>query len=269
MINLMFHDDWEIYGDGTGNPDLLMFDPAKRILDICDTYGAKYTFYGEVGQQLCMLDAPEKSKWRMYASTWEHILKDAIRRGHDVQLHFHPVWSGAVLQNNVWDLDYSRWNTGTLDYDILDEWIGKGTTYLRNLLKRIRPDYDVLSFRAGGWMCQPSMNLFRALTKHGIKCDVTVMKGRYKEYENDGKVDFRDAYSSIKPWEADPGNFARKREGTGFWQIPVYSELTRLPHQLHLLKKSFRSIYYYKIYKQRKMRKGGVIMFREKSIREK
>jgi hypothetical protein len=40
----MLHDDWEIYGDGTGNPEVLMFQPAKRILDICDKYGANLPF---------------------------------------------------------------------------------------------------------------------------------------------------------------------------------------------------------------------------------
>ena len=37
MINLFFHDDWEIYGDDTVDLEVLMFDPTRRILDICDT----------------------------------------------------------------------------------------------------------------------------------------------------------------------------------------------------------------------------------------
>ena len=57
MLHLMFHDDWEIYDDETGDPVTLMFDPARRILDICDQYQAKNTFYAEIGQQLNMLDA--------------------------------------------------------------------------------------------------------------------------------------------------------------------------------------------------------------------
>ena len=70
MIHLLLHDDWEIFGDGTGDPVKLMFDPARRLLDICDSYGAKYTFYAEFGQQLYMLDAPT-AKWRQYVQTCE------------------------------------------------------------------------------------------------------------------------------------------------------------------------------------------------------
>ena len=112
-LNLLLHDDWEIYGDGTGDPETLMFEPAKRILDICDRYGAKYTFYAEIGQQLHMLNAPEK-RWNQYASTWESVLKDAIQRGHDVQLHFHPQWIGAELKNGIWHLDHSKWSAGNV-----------------------------------------------------------------------------------------------------------------------------------------------------------
>jgi len=124
MLHLMFHADWEIYGDGTGDPERLMFDPARRILDICDEYGAKYTFYAEIGQQLNMLNA--SGKWARHADTWEKVLKDAVARGHDVQLHFHPQWIGAELEDGQWRLDFSRWNTAWVDEALLDEWIGNG-----------------------------------------------------------------------------------------------------------------------------------------------
>lgn len=257
MIYLMFHDDWEIYGDGTGDPDHLMFDPAKRILDICDTYRAKYTIYAEIGQQLNMLDAIGSTKWCKYAKTWEDILKDAIQRGHDVQLHFHPQWIGAELKNDAWQLDYSKWNTGRLSYELLDDWIGKGVLYLRNLLKPISSDYNVVSYRAGGWMCQPSTNLYKALKKNGIISDASVIKGRYAEFSDGGKIDFRYAHSKFEPWEVDPDDFARERKGSGLWEFPVYSEVSGLPHTVYLLNKSFRPLYYYKIFRKRRIQKGG------------
>ena len=257
MLNVLLHDDWEIYGDGTGDPDVLMFEPAKRILDICDIYGARYTFYAEIGQQLNILNAPANSKWRKYARTWEDLLKDAIQRGHDVQLHFHPQWMGAELRNDIWQLDYTKWNTGKIEFELLDEWIGKGTAYLRNLLRSVKSDYDVVSYRAGGWMCQPSTNLYKALKKHGILCDVSVIKGRYKEFSDGGKIDFRYAHSNIEPWEVHPDDFAKKQKGSGLWELPVYSELSGLPHPVYLLSKCFRPLYYYNIYKKRRIQKGG------------
>ncbi|MFN3554346.1 MAG: hypothetical protein ACK4VN_00110 [Bacteroidales bacterium] len=257
MIHLMFHDDWEIYGDGSGDPEKLMFEPAKRLLDICDTFGAKYTFYAEIGQQLNMLDAPAE-KWKKHAKTWETILQDAVKRGHDVQLHFHPQWIGAKLvDGESWSLDYSKWNTGKLPFDILDEWIAQGVKYLRSLFTQINPDYDVLSYRAGGWMCQPSTLLYKALKKHGIVCDVSVIKGRYRIFEDGGCIDFRLAHSRFNPWEVDPNNFAFHKEGSGFWELPVYSETSRLPHPLYLLSRSLAPLHYFKIFRKRKQQKGS------------
>jgi peptidoglycan/xylan/chitin deacetylase (PgdA/CDA1 family) len=252
----MLHDDWEIYGYGNGDPEVLMFDPAMRILDICDKYGAKYTFFAEIGQQLNMLET-SGGKWQKYAATWESILKDAVARGHDVQLHFHPQWIGAELKNGEWKLDFSKWNAAKVDPEVFNEWIKNGVKYLRNLLQAVDPGYELLSFRAGGWMCQPSGNLYQALKNNGIKCDVTVMKGRYKKFVDGSVIDFRNAHSQFEPWEVDPDDFARKKDGSGFWELPVYSETSRLPHSAYLLSKSFSPKYYYNILKKRQSQKGG------------
>ncbi len=256
VINLMLHDDWEIYGDGTGNPQTLMFEPAKRILDICDQYGAKYTFYAEIGQQLNML-ATMTGEWRRFAIIWESILRDAVARGHDVQLHFHPQWIGAKLKNDVWQLDYSKWHSSHVDAPLIEKWIGQGKRYLENLLRPVDKDYQILSFRAGGWLCQPSTGLYNTLKKHGIVCDVSVMKGRYTKFDDGSWLDFRDAISCYNPWEVCPDNFALESKGSGVWELPVFTEESIVPHPFYLLKKSFRPFYYYSTYRKRKILPGG------------
>ncbi len=255
-MNILLHDDWEIYGDGSGDPQKLMFDPAKRLLDLCDTYCVKYTFYAEIGQQLNMLDTPDQ-KWRKYANTWEAILRDAVRRGHDVQLHFHPQWAGAKLAENQWQLNHNNWHSGHVDAELLNEWIGKGKHYLEQLLKPINPEYQVLSYRAGGWLCQPSSNLYNALKNNDIVCDVSVMKGRYQKYSDGRYVDFRHAVSRFVPWEVHPDDFASEQKGSGIWELPVFTEESALPHPVYLIKKAFRPRYYYRIYQKRKLQKGS------------
>ena len=255
MLNIMLHDDWEINGDGTGDPIKLMFDPARHILDICDRHGVKYTFFAEIGQQLHMLDAPPGT-WQKHADTWESVLKEAIQRGHDVQLHLHPQWINAKLQNGKWKLDFSKWNTGAVSGELLDEWIGKGKTYLENLFNGIDNTYRVRSFRAGGWMCQPSMKLYKALRNNGIRSDASVLKGRYVRYEDGSYVDYRNAVSRYNSWEVDPENFALQKKGSGVWELPVFTEITSLPQPMYLLTKSFRPNYYYSIYKKQKIQKG-------------
>ena len=99
-VNLMLHDDWEINGDGTGDIEKCMFEPARRLVDICDNYGAKYTFCAEIGQQFAMLNSSIKEHQK-HAGKWENILIDAVKRGHDVQLHYHPQWEEAKYKDGV------------------------------------------------------------------------------------------------------------------------------------------------------------------------
>lgn len=250
---IMLHDDWEIYGDGTGDPHELMFEPARRVLDICEKYNAKYTFYAEVGQQLNMMNASAK-KWQNYAKKWEAVLQETVKRGHDVQLHFHPQWIGAELKNGIWKLDYSKWSTSSVSNELLEKWIRKGKAYLERLLKQVDGNYQVVSFRAGGWLCQPSEGLYKALKKNDICCDVSVMKGRYKKYSDGSFVDFRDAVSRYEPWEVEPNNFADEYVGSGLYELPVFTEVSGLPHTAYLLKKAFRPGHYFKILKKKKKR---------------
>ncbi len=220
-LHIMLHDDWEIYGDGTGSPQELMFDPAKRLLDICDKYGAKYTFYAEIGQQYHMLNASDR-RWRKIAVKWENILKEAVSRGHDVQLHFHPQWMRAELKNGRWKLDFSNWHSGTVRDAMLERWIHDGKQYLEKLLKSVNKNYKVVSFRAGGWMCQPSDGLYKALEKNGIPCDVTVRKGRYIKYEDGSFIDFRKTVSKYEPWKVNPNDFTEADYNSDIYMNYLY-----------------------------------------------
>jgi len=228
-IKLMFHDDWELWGDGSGDIHELMFDPAKRILDICDKYGAKYTFFAEFGQQLHMLKSPLK-KHRKNAAAWERFLIDAVQRGHDVQLHFHPQWIGAKYKNGKWELDFTKWSIASLEKEEIYTWLKKGVDYLTGLLKPYCGDYSVCSFRAGGWRAQPSRNLITALQELQVIADVTVIKGLKIENDGFGNVDFSYAHSNILPWKADIDDVAKEdTNGSSVICMPVYSEIRFLP----------------------------------------
>jgi hypothetical protein len=251
----MFHDDWEIFGNGTGDPESLMFEPARRILDICDKYGAKYTFFAELGQQQAMLNS-SLTKWRKIAAKWEEVLVETIKRGHDVQLHFHPQWIGAKEYSNHWDINKEYWHSANVDTAILEEWIKRSKEYLEGLLRKVNPTYETVAYRAGGWLCQPSTNLYYALKKNGLICDSSVVQGRYYDYGKMGSIDFRKTVSNTETWEVNPDNFALEEKGSGLWELPVYTEKTNLPLPLYLIIQSRNPLYYYRIFRgQRKSQK--------------
>lgn len=246
MIKLMLHDDWEIYMNGSGDPKRLMFDKAKRILDICDKYGAKYTFFAEVGQQFAMLNSKFKEH-KLIANEWENIMKDAIERGHDVQLHFHPQWIGADFQDSNWILNVKNQSIAKMSYEDILLHLSKGKIYLSELLSSNNHKHEVLAFRAGGWMNQPSTNLIKALVECGIRAEVSVVKEKLIIDGYNNIIDFRGAASNFQPWfpnidDIKNADYPVERQ---LFCIPTYSKTYNLPLPLFLLFKDPLSFSYY------------------------
>src|SRR5438067_5427576 len=105
LIYLALTDDWELRGDGSGDIAGIQFQPMRELLRIFDRHGARSTFLVEVMQQLTFrAEQDHFPQLKPLADAWDEHVRDALRRGHDVQLHVHPQWSEAVFENSGWRL---------------------------------------------------------------------------------------------------------------------------------------------------------------------
>lgn len=151
-----------------------VFDPANKLLDLADEHQVKLTIFAEMGEYFWLQHNQLRLAQKMEAQ-WQ----DAIRRGHDIQLHLHPNWLpelGAKHKNGEWDWDEAR--AGANDYPgDLAELIQRCKMALESILKPVKSDYQVTSFRAGGYRAQPFDRLYQALTSNGIFCDSSVYAG--------------------------------------------------------------------------------------------
>ena len=232
LLKIMFHDDWELYGDGSGDIEKHMFKPAKRILECCNKYDVKYTFFAEFGQQLSM-EASGNTVLKDYATTWKKFLQDAVYYGHDVQLHFHPQWIGAVYHKGRWHLDFKKSSIALMNYNVIKTWLLKGKHYLEDLLRPVKPSFRILAHRAGGWMVQPSKNLVRALLDIGIIADCTVIKGFTSGNLLSGSFNFQYAPSALIPWYADENDMAiMNQRSSGLICIPTFAQTVFLPRPI-------------------------------------
>src|ERR1051325_1447632 len=103
-------DDWELSGNGRGTVDELQRKPALRLMDLYERLGVRSTFYVEVMQQLAFERyAGHNDTVRRGRDVWRETVSDMIRRGFDVQLHVHPQWHQATLEDGWWKLD-RRWH---------------------------------------------------------------------------------------------------------------------------------------------------------------
>ena len=208
-LNLIFTLDYEIHGNGEGCPAALMVSPTGRLLDLLDSFGAKLTIMADTVEILRFRDHREASgrdDWSYGAI--ETQLKDAVARGHDVQLHLHPAYARARCVDGRWILDYGDYDLARLPPERIVALVKEGKAYLEGLLRLIRPAYRCQAFRSANWSMYPSAEIVRALLHNSFKIDTSVFKHGFR----DGLVhfDYSMADSDTVPWPVDSTDVCRR-----------------------------------------------------------
>jgi hypothetical protein len=223
-LGLILSNDWELFGDGSGNYFELQHRPLEDLLEVLEKYGAKLTVMAEVGQQWAHQRISEREPWaRNIVDAWESILKEAVRRNHDVQLHLHPQWLDAEYKNDTWQVNLDKWAVSSLPAETLGRVFKEGKRYLESVLRPVAPFYECIAFRAGAYCIQPSTVVIRDLLNAGIICDTSVTKGMY----NKDFFDYRDAFSNVFPWFVDDRDIKYQSGAHGkLLEIPIHSYQT-------------------------------------------
>ena len=224
---LLFTLDYEIHGNGDGNPLSLMVEPTRRLIDLLEKYGQRVTIMADIAEILAFRRYFEKTgRDDFHVLEVESQLRDAILRGHDVQLHVHSSWFKAEWNGKKWDQFVDEYNLAALPENRIDEMVGQCVDYLQNLLSCVRPDYKVWLFRAANWSMMPTENLYHVLMKHGIVADTSVYKGGVQG----GNVcyDYREAWSNLLSYPASGENInlmAHVGQDGVLTEYPIYTEM--------------------------------------------
>jgi hypothetical protein len=223
MLRIILTHDYEIHGNGEGDPHALMIEPTDRLLRLCETYGAKLTIMADVAEILKFKEYKETKGRDDYA--YDAIvaqLRRAITNGHDVQLHLHSSYFNARHANGGWSQDWSEYDFAALPYERLHWMIGTGKQWLEALLIPVDPTYRCVAFRAPNWAVSPSKNVVRALVDHKITIDTSIFQyGRRKGLVN---FDYSQAYSALVPWRVHAEDMCRRDDTSSLWEFPIYSE---------------------------------------------
>ena len=222
--NLYFTLDYEIHGNGDGNPYELMVEPTYRLMTLLEKYGQKLTIMADVAEILCFKRyAAETGHDDYHVADIEAQLCEAIKRGHDVQLHVHSSYFKAVHKNGAFDQCIEEYNMAALPIERIDEMVSQCVTYLETLLKPIKKDYRVWLFRAANWSMMPTENLYRVLVKYGITHDTSVFKGGVQG----GNVcyDYRNAYDNLLAYPASMTNINEYDAEGQLVEMPIYTEM--------------------------------------------
>jgi hypothetical protein len=223
MLTVILTLDYEIHGNGEGSPCTLMVEPTQRLMRQLEAYGAKLTIMAEVGEILRFRQhQEEQGRDDFHYQQVAGQLRDAVRRGHDVQLHLHPSYFNARYRGRCWAQDWSEYDLAALPFERVDQLVGRGKRYLEALLQPVDPRYRCDVFRAANWSVCPSTDLARALISNGIRIDTSVFKhGRRR-----GRVqfDYEHAPSALIPWRASENDLSVASDTGRLWEFPIYAE---------------------------------------------
>lgn len=223
MLKAIFTSDYEIHGNGEGCPQKLMVEPTDRMLRQFEEYGAKLTILADIGEILKFKSHAEQTgRDDCHYELVAEQLRDAVRRGHDVQLHIHASYFNSKYEEGRWVQDWSEYNFAGLPPARLRELIKVGREFLEDLLKPVKPGYRCFVFRAANWSVSPSKQVVRALVDAGIQVDTSVFK--YGQRRGLVNFDYSAAHSDLVPWRVREDDICSTDTGGALWEFPIYSE---------------------------------------------
>jgi hypothetical protein len=223
-IKMIFTLDYEIHGNGDGSPHQLMVEPTYRLINLLEKYGFKLTVFADVAEILCFKTYFEKTgDDKFFYIEIAEQLQEAIKRGHDVQLHIHSSYFNAAYNGKSWEQYWQEYNMAALSYSRIDEMVQISKNWLENLLMPINPNYKCHVFRAANWSIMPTENIYKALVNNGIDIDTSVYKGG--KQKGNVNFDYTDAYSNMFAYKADCQNINAKNENGTLTEYPIYSEM--------------------------------------------
>ena len=179
--------DYELFGDGSGCIDKCLIEPTDRCRSIVESHNACLSLFVEALEFSCFKHQPPCNLLDSYHLI-EQQLASLSSSNHRLEMHLHPQWLEAQLEESKWTLALEKWRVGNLSDVDQQRSIATAYNYLNELECLDTP--ALRAFRAGGWTIQPSGNLFQRLGEFGVTIDSTAAPGMFNHAKGDW-YDFR------------------------------------------------------------------------------
>lgn len=202
QLYFVIADDWELRGNGSGDPRQIQFAPLRTFARILDEHGIRGSFNAEVMQQLAFRKYQNRfPELQALADEWDDILCETLRKGHDIQLHVHAQWSQSTYTDGKWKLT-GHWSILDHPPEEAYEMISHCKSYLETLLGPVRAGYRCVSYRSGAWCIAPSDYILPILSELGFVFDTSIVGGIRFNTRNI-YLDYTDCEESFVPFYPD------------------------------------------------------------------
>lgn len=218
--------DYELYGNGSGDVFRNVVEPTERLLAIARERDVKYTFFFEVVEYWCLKREWESGNRMSYdrdpVAAMEEQIRRAVSEGHDVQLHIHPQWCGAQWRDGQWLVDNSQWRLADYAGDLADL-LRHGKQTLEDIVRQVKPDYECIALRAGGYNAWPSERIVSAMREVGLRVDSSVVPGAI-EAGALSRYDYSGAPRELGSWHVADKLETPAVEATDILELPIVSQ---------------------------------------------
>lgn len=222
MVECLFTLDYEIYGNGEGALQQLVWQPANELQRVFEVAAAKLVVFVEAAE----LETIEIAGSDPAIHDVKNQLRELHRRGHEIALHLHPQWCNAKYRQGQWELDNAEYNLCVLPPARIEYIVDRAIVWLRNTLDD--PDYAPVSFRAGNWLFQPTGAVAQVLAAKGVKVDSSVFKGGLQRRH---RLDYRAARRNGWHWRFRDEVNDPDANGA-MLELPIYTEMVPFWHML-------------------------------------
>jgi hypothetical protein len=213
MNNYILTFDYELFGSGKGCVIKHLVVPTQNILKDLKKLDVKATFFIEQLEIDAIISLKESypvntAEYKNAVLVEQQVLEIA-REGHDIQLHLHPQWYGAKYENGQWQLNFDWWRFSALPYNTLEdgtpgkyELIRDGKSSLEKRIRKVNPEYNCHSFRAGGYNVGSDKSSLDALLNNGMLVDSSVCPGFFSNSKL-SQYDYTTVDSHLGFWRAN------------------------------------------------------------------
>ena len=232
---LVLTEDHEIFGNGSGDVRRHIIGPTERMARICEKFGMPLTVFFEVEEYLAFEREREalKEAWGYEAADELRTQAvDLVKRGHDLQLHLHPEWVGAVFGDGGWRLRPEKRTVDSLfkSQKEVSAYLGERKAVIDGFYEAAGSARRVTAYRCGAFCAQPGGKLLRALADNGIVIDSSLVMGMVRQDEH-VQLDFTGAPEGKRHWRVSEDVAVEDTVGP-VTEIPIYSRMGRRIQQL-------------------------------------
>ena len=179
--NLLLTFDYELYlGKQSGTVQNCILKPTNRLLEIFSRYQIKNAIFFVDCTYLMRLKERNEPESVNDFKLIINQLTEIIKSGHYIFPHLHPHWKDAVYDpaTNQWTLENAEaYRFHKLNEADRDAIFSFSVNLLKNIVSTAGMNYQIDSFRAGGWCLQPFLDFKPYFEKYGIVNDFTALRG--------------------------------------------------------------------------------------------